>query len=166
VNRRSDVDVVARQVASITQVKQAERGLLWALVRDPTAGFGVLEELDSADLDGLATGPILEQARSLQGLPAESLPKTLIERLNEGEAGLVQEIGRQTHPPADPLDCVRALKRLRYVRERTEVQREIDRLQEQGATRHADEIVALWDRKKALVERIEALMDGVAPGSG
>jgi DNA primase len=163
---RSDVEVVARQVASLAKVKQAERGLLWALVRDPKAGFGALEELDPADLDGLATGPIIEQARSLQGLPAESLPNTLIERLNEGEVGLVQEIGRQTHPPADPLDCVRALKRLRYVRERTEVQREIDRLQEEGAARHADEIVALWDRKKALLERIEALMDGVAPGGG
>ena len=166
VDRRLDTDLVARQVASLSQVKQAERGLLWALVRDPKAGFGVLEELDSADLDGLATGQIIEQARSLQGLPPESLPDTLIERLNEGEAGLVQEIGRQSHPPADPIDCVRALKRLRYVRERTEVQREIDRLQEQGATRHADAIVALWDRKKVLLERIEALMDGVAPGGG
>ena len=166
VNRRSDADLVVRQVASLAQVKQAERGLLWALVRDPKAGFGALEELDQADLDGLATGPIIEQARSLQGLPEDSLPKTLIERLNEGEAGLVQEIGRQSHSPADPLDCVRALKRLRYVRERTEVQREIDRLQEQGATRHADEIVALWDRKKVLLERIEALMEDVAPSSG
>jgi DNA primase len=166
VDRRLDTQLVARQVASLSQVKQAERGLLWALVRDPKAGFGVLEELDPADLDGLATGPIIEQARSLQGLPPESLPDTLIERLNEGEAGLVQEIGRQSHPPADPIDCVRALKRLRYVRERTEVQREIDRLQEQGATRHADAIVALWDRKKVLLERIEALMEGATPGGG
>ncbi len=45
-------------------------------------------------------------------------------------------------------------------RERTEVQREIDRLQEQGAARFADQIVALWDKKKALVHRIEALVDG------
>ena len=102
VNRRSDADLVVRQVASLAQVKQAERGLLWALVRDPQAGFGALEELDQADLDGLATGPIIEQARSLQGIPEDSLPKTLIERLNEGEAGLVQEIGRQSHSPADP----------------------------------------------------------------
>ena len=153
------VDTVTRQVASLGQVKPAERGLLWALVRDPQAGFGALTELETADLDGLATGPIINQARSLQGWPEASLPDTLIERLNEGEAGLVQEIGRQSHPPAEPVDCVRALKRLRYVRERTEVQREIDRLQELGAARHADEIVALWDRKRALVQQIEALME-------
>ena len=160
VNRQVSADVVARQVASLGQVKQAERGLLWALVRDPRAGLSALAELEPADLDGLATGPIIEQARSLQESPADSLPETLIERLNEGEAGLVQEIGRQSHPPAEPVDCVRALKRLRYVRERTEVQREIDRLQEQGAARFADQIVALWDKKKALVQRIEALVDG------
>jgi DNA primase len=160
VNRQTGVDVVTRRVASLGQIKPAERGLLWALLRDPGAGFGAVAELEPADWDGLATGPIIEQARSLQGWPTDSLPTTLIERLNEGEAGLVQEIGRQTHPPAEPVECVRALKRLRYVRERTEVQREIDRLQEPGATRHADQIVALWDRKKALVQRIEALIDG------
>ena len=159
VNRQGVAEVVSRQVPVLGQVKPAERGLLWALVRDPKAGFGALSGLETADLDGLTTGPIIEQARSLQGWPSESLPETLIERLNEGEAGLVQEIGRQPHPPAEPVDCVRALKRLRYVRERTEVQRQIDRLQEDGAARHADEIVALWDRKKALVQRIEALID-------
>ena len=34
---------------------------------------------------------------------------------------------------APPLDCVRALKRLRCERERAAIQREIDRLQELGA---------------------------------
>jgi DNA primase len=149
---------VTRQVMSLGQVKQAERGLVWALVRDPRAGLGALAELEPADLDGLATGPIIEQARSLQGWPADSLPEALIERLNEGEAGLVQEIGRQPHPPAQPEDCVRELRRLRYVRERTELQREIDRLQEEGASRHGDELVALLTRKQALVEQIDALV--------
>ena len=166
VNRQAGSDVLARQVASLGEVKPAERGLLWALVRDPRAGFGAVADLDQADLDGLATGPIIEQARSLQGSPPDSLPETLIERLNEGEAGLIREIGRQPHPPAEPVDCVRALKRLRYVRERTEVQREIDRLQEQGAAGHADAIVALWDRKKALVQRIEALVDSADAADG
>ena len=159
VKRQVGPEVVSRQVSSLSEMKPAERGLLWALMRDPEAGWAALRELDAADLDGLATAPVLDQARSLQGWPADSLPKTLVERLNEGEAGLLQEIGRQTHPPADAVECVRALKRLRYVRERTEVQREIDRLQEQGATGHADEIVALWHRKKALVQRIEALAE-------
>jgi DNA primase len=162
VNRQSGTDVLARQVLSLGQVKQAERGLVWALLRDPGVGFGAVAELEAADLDGLVTGPIIEQARSLQGWPSDALPETLIERLSEGEAGLVHEIGRQTQPPAEPVDCVRALKRLRYVRERAEVQREIDRLQEQGGAGHGDKIVALWERKKALVQRIEALVDGVS----
>ena len=162
VNRQGGGDLVARQVVSLGEVKHAEKGLVWALLREPRAGWDALAELEPEDLDGLATGPIIEQARSLQGWPADSLPEALIERLNEGEAGLVHEIGRQPHPPAQPEDCVRELRRLRYVRERTELQREIDRLQEEGASRHADRIVALLDRKKALVQRIEALVCGAS----
>jgi len=52
---------------------------------------------------------------------------------------------------------VLALKRRRFDRERAEVQREIDRLQEQGGPRVDDEIVSLWTRKKDLLRRIEAL---------
>jgi hypothetical protein len=49
---------------------------------------------------------------------------------------------------------VKAIKRLRYSRERAAVQREIDRLQEEGAATHETEIVALWDRKKTLLQLI------------
>jgi DNA primase len=158
VNRQGGGDLIARQVLSLGQVKQAERGLVWALVRDPKAGLDALSELEPADLDGLTTGPIIEQARSLQGWPTNSLPEALIERLNEGEAGLVHEISRQPHPPAlKPGDCVSELRRLRLVRERTELQREIDRLQEEGAQGSGDEIRALLDRKHALAQRIDAL---------
>jgi hypothetical protein len=52
---------------------------------------------------------------------------------------------------------------LRYVRERTELQREIDRLQEEGAIRHGDAIQALLDRKHALAQRIDSLgSEGIA----
>ena len=71
----------------------------------------------------------------------------------------MDEICRQDSAPADPADCVRALKRIRFDRERAGVQREIDRLQEQGAGSGVDDqIVALWDKKKDLLQRIEALM--------
>jgi phage host-nuclease inhibitor protein Gam len=52
---------------------------------------------------------------------------------------------------------VKALKRLRYERERGDLQREIDRLQELGAAQHDAEITALWARKKDLLTRIESL---------
>jgi hypothetical protein len=116
-----------------------------------------MAELDSEDLDGLASAPILAQARSLQGLPAASLPESLLERLNKGEVGLIEEISRQSQAPADPADCIRTLKRLRYDRERAEVQREIDRLQETGLAGH--EMDSLLRRKHDLLYRIEALID-------
>ena len=117
-------------------------------------GAGAVAELERDDLVGLATEPILEQARALQEWPAEALPHTLLERLSSMEARLVEEIGRQTHAPGPPLDCVKAIKRMRYTRERAAVQREIDRLQEAGAATHESEIVALWDRKKTLLQLI------------
>jgi DNA primase len=149
-----------RRLAPLGQVKPAEKGLIWALIHTPATGADALAELEPQDIEQLPTKGILDQARSLQGLPAASLPETLIERLNSGEAALVQEIGRQPQPPADPADCARALKRLRYDRERADVQRQIDRLQEEGAARHEDAIVSLWDRKKTLLRKIETLMDG------
>jgi hypothetical protein len=49
------------------------------------------------------------------------------------------------------------LRRLRFERERSAVQREIDRLQEEGATRHEAQIDALWARKKDLLDRLHEL---------
>lgn len=149
-----------RRLPPLSAVKPAERGLIWAVLREPEAGVAALAELEDGDLDGLASGPILQQARSLQGWPLDSLPRTLLERLSRKEAELVDEIGRQPSAPADPSDCVKALKKLRFDRERADVQREIDRLQEQGAAHYDDQIVALWARKRDLLHRIEALMGG------
>jgi len=157
VQRQTSVEDVQRRVPNLGQVKVAERGLIWALMHQPDAGCSALQTLDPADLDGLATREILRQAQSLQGWPAESLPEALIERLSTAEASLVQDVARQAGAPADAADCVRTLKCLRYDRERADVQREIDRLQEAGAARHEDEIVALWERKKDLLHRMETL---------
>jgi hypothetical protein len=57
--------------------------------------------------------------------------------------------------PAGPADCARAIKRLRWERERAAIQREIDRLQQLGANQHGSEIDNLWQRKKDLLHRIE-----------
>jgi DNA primase len=157
VKRETSVPALDKLRVGLEQVKTAERGLIWALMHNPAAGQTAMAELDPEDLEGLATRWILEQARSLQEWPAGSIPQTLLERLNEMETQVVQDIGRQPHPPGEPLDCVRALKRLRYTRERADVQREIDQLQRDGGANHEREIVALWDRKIALLQRIESL---------
>jgi hypothetical protein len=147
----------ARGLRLVGEVKPAERALIWALLHQPGAALGAMDELEAGDLDGLATGGILSVARSMAGFPADALPNSLLERLSTGEVQLVERIGAQTGPAAPADDCVRALKRLRYERERAEVQREIDRLQELGAAAHDAEITALWARKKDLLTRIEAL---------
>ena len=157
VQRQTSVVDLERRAPAIGQIKVAERGLIWALINDPAGAVGALVELEESDLDGLGTREILRQAQSLQGWPPGALPDGLVERLTMGEAALVREIASQTGAPAEAGDCVRTLKRLRYDRERAEVQREIDRLQEAGAAAHDHEIVALWERKKHLLQQIEGL---------
>ena len=56
---------------------------------------------------------------------------------------------------------MKAVKRLRYTR-CAAVQREIDRLQEAGAATHETEIVALWDRKKTLLQLIAGIISGIS----
>jgi DNA primase len=156
VQRETVVD--RRHVASAGQVKTFEKGLIWALVRDPAAGFGALASLDSADLTGLATGPILEQARSLQGWPTEGLPQALLERLSTQEAGLVAEITAQPEPPVRvPADCVAELRRLQLARERAEIQRQMDRLLAEGTPSHDARINELGMRQLALKQRMDSL---------
>jgi len=89
--------------------------------------------------------------------PAEHLPETLLERLNKEEADLVTEVGLAPTRPAPAEACVQALKRLRYERERAEVQREIDRLQQSGTAGDDARIDALWRQKIDLSQRIEAM---------
>jgi DNA primase len=158
VQKQTDLSEIERRLARPGQVKPAESGLIWALVHTPGAALEALAQAEPGDFNGLGSRAILEQARSLQDWPTRALPEALFERLNKQEVSLVEDIARHKQSPGDPAECVRALKRLRYDRERADVQREIDRLQEAGAARHEHEIVALWDRKKALVQRIEALI--------
>jgi DNA primase len=150
--------VERRHVPPVGQVKTFERGLIWALVRDPAAGFGALAGLETTDLSELATGPILEQARSLQGWPIEGLPQALLERLNTQEAGLVAEISAQPAPPVlVPADCVAELRRLQLARERADLQRQMDRLLEQGIPNDDARINELGMRQLTLKQQIDAL---------
>jgi DNA primase len=154
--------VEERTLVSLEQVKPVERGLIWVLMRDTAATVEAFAELEEGDLDHLATSGILKQAQSLLGFPPAALPATLIERLSMGEAALVEEVCRQDRAPAAAADCVITLKKLRLERERAEAQREIARLQEQGAAGADARINALGLTMKDLSQRIEALME-IAP---
>jgi DNA primase len=153
--------VEARQLPAIGTLKDAERGLIWALMKDPANGMAAVAALEDEDLEGWGSREILRQARSLQGWPAESLPEALIERLTSGEAALVRQISAPAVAPAHvPAHCVAEFRRRRLVRERSDVKREIIRLQEQGPAADEARMNALLVRMGDLSRQIESL-----PGS-
>jgi DNA primase len=148
-----------RTLPAVGQFKPAERGLIWAIMKDPAAAAPALAELEDGDLDGLSGGGIVQQARSLQAWPADSIPRTLLERLSKGETSVIDEICRQASPPAGALDCVRALKKLRVERELADLQRELSRVQEQGSAADGGRMDTLLVRKQALLQRRESLIE-------
>jgi hypothetical protein len=139
-------------------VRPGEQGLLWALVHRPVEGLAAVALLDDEDLEGLVTGPMFKLAASLADMPPDVLPTLLRERLSEGEGALLERAAAPEASTAPPGECVNALKRLRYDRERAAVQEEIDRLQEAGGD-EAGQFAALWDRKQALSRKLEQLLD-------
>ena len=158
VQRQTTVE--ERKVPSVGHIKSAEKALIWGIMKDSAAAVPALHDLDDADLDGLPTEGILRQARSLQGWPVDAIPRTLVERLTRGEAGLVEEICRQPSPPALTVAyCVMTLKKLRVERELAETQRELDRLQEQGTSGDGGLIDTVLLKKQQLVARRESLRE-------
>src|SRR5262245_34863488 len=155
VGKRTSVST--RELPSFGELKQAEKALIWGLIHNTGEALGAFAGLDVVDLEGLAGRQVLEMARSLHDEPLELLPSTLLQRLSTVNAQLVTSIAATATSPAPPAECVRALKRLRWERERATIRREIDRLQELGATQHGIEIDNLWQRKKDLLLRIEDL---------
>jgi DNA primase len=150
-------ELTTRELPSLGQLKYAEKGLIWAIVHNSAESLHALSSLDHDDLQNLAGREIFEVARSLHDEPPDRLPSALLQRLSTVSAQLVTSIAASPTPPAPPLECIHALKRVRWERERAAIQREIDRLQEIGAGQHGNEIDALWQKKKDLLHRIEQL---------
>jgi len=101
---------------------------------------------------------VLDLARKLNEDRGFS-PSVFLERLNMVEAQLVTAVASESEPPVhDVENCARNIRRLRYEREQAALQREIDRLQQLGATQHLDQIDALWARRLDLIQRIQGLI--------
>jgi hypothetical protein len=149
--------VTNRELPATGQLKHAEKALIWSLIHNTDQALEALADLDPEDLEELAGREILEMARSLQKEPSGLLPTALLQRLSTVNAQLVTSIAATPISTAPPAGCVRAIKRLRWERERAAIQREIDRLQQLGATQYGQEIDTLWQRKKNLLHRIEEL---------
>jgi DNA primase len=154
-NRRTVV--ASTELAPAGPLKHAEKALVWAIFHNTAEALEAIAALDGEDLEQLAGREIFELARKLQQEPLDRLPSALLQRLSTVNAQLVTSIAATASSPAPPADCARALKRLRCERERATIQREIDRLQQLGATQHGHEINSLWQRKKDLLHRIEEL---------
>jgi DNA primase len=150
-------ELTSREMPAFGQLKDAEKGLIWSFIHNTKEAFGALDTLDGEDFEGLAGREILEMAQSLQKGPLNLIPSTLLQRLSTVNAQLVTSIAAAASPPAPPLECARALKRLRLERDRAAIQREIHGLQELGAAKHEREIEALWLKKKDLMRRLEEL---------
>jgi DNA primase len=147
--------LTARELPSFGQVRPAEKGLIWALFHDMAAAHEAMADLDAEDVATLLTRRILELARGLHQSAADDVPSALLARLNMEEARLVSGIAAQPAAPAPVAECVAALKRQRYERERSELQARIDALQ--SAAGDDAEMAVLAQRKMELVRRIEQL---------
>ena len=149
--------VTTREMPATGRLKHAEEALIWSLIHNTREALDAIADLDAEDLQELAGRSILEVARSLHEEPVDLLPTALLQRLSTVNAQLVTSIAATSISTAPPAGCVRAIKRLRWERERAAIQREIDRLQQLGAHQHGQEIDTLWQRKKSLLHRIEDL---------
>jgi DNA primase len=151
-------------LAGSSDLMAAERDLLAGLMSEPASAMDALSELDDDDLLGSSVKHIVWLARDLARELAqrqtvqvpEAIPGMLLERLSEEEIALVTGIAARIQRPAPAMDCIKTLRLRRYERERADVQRQIDRLQERGGA-DSDEIVRLWTRKRSLMTEIEAL---------
>ena len=150
--------VTSRELPSFGQVTKAEKGLIWLLIHDPQPALDALAGLDEDDFEGLAGRGVLDLARKLNEDRGFS-PSSLLERLTMAEANLVTAVASEREPHVHEAEgCARIIRRLRCEREHAAIQREIDRLQELGATQHGNEIDALWARKRDLLQRLEGLI--------
>jgi DNA primase len=153
--RRREAPAVA--VPPVARMTLAEQGLLWALMHRPVEGLAAVARLDPGDSEGLLAAPIYGLAASLADVPPDLLPGLLRERLNEGERALLDRAAGAEAPVAPAADCVTTLRRRRYDRERAAIQDEIDRLQDRSATADDQVLSSLWERKKAILKRLEEL---------
>jgi len=136
-------------------VRKAEKGLIWELVHHPATAIAALRGLELDDLKGLSTENLLRTARELN-VRDEDVPSALMERLSTQEAELLASVAAEPSPPAVLPDlCVLAIKYVRLERELAEVQRELNRLQNQGDSGNA--MMALLDKKQRMIRTLEAM---------
>ncbi len=115
-----------RTSPAATHLTETERGLLWAILHTPEDVAKVLQSLQEADLEGLASEQVLRKACELAWGDPSVLPNALMERLTEREARMLAQAGTERQAPVTDLKaCAEALQRDRMKRELAEIDREI-----------------------------------------
>jgi DNA primase len=142
--------------AGIGLATKAEKGLIWLLVHDPGKALAALDDLEEADLVGLASSSVLDLAKNLKENNKFSPTLFLDQSLSEAPyiTGIASESEAHVH---DAAECVRELKRRRYSREMAAVQQEIDRLQQSGASDAPGQQEKLLSKKYELIQKLQAL---------
>ena len=147
-----------RLSSSFGNVTKAEKGLIWWLIHEPGPALAALDSLEPGEIEGLASRSVLDLARELNENRGFS-PSVLLERLSTVEAQLVTGIASEREPHVnDAESCAQIIRRMRCEREHAAIQREIDHLQELGASEHSHRIDALWAQKHELLRRLEGLI--------
>ena len=164
-------DLLARLEARVHPVRPAVPRLVVGHALRPTeVAFGQARmgrragqpEPGADDVRGLASERILLAIMELAGEAPETVPGLLLARLSEKEGRLLTALASRVSQelrgqlPAAPRVCVQTLKSLRLERERAQIQREIDELEQRGPGTGA-ELDALLRQKVAVLSRIAAL---------
>jgi DNA primase len=122
---------------SRAQLTEAERDLLAQLLATPAEAADAITGLEPADLVGLPSRSLLEAAQALardertQGRTG-TLASRLLAELAEADVAFLTGLSAQVTKPAPVADCIRVLKDRRSGRERQEIQRQIDAIQQSG----------------------------------
>jgi DNA primase len=142
--------------AGISLVTKAEKGLIWLLVHDPGKALAALDDLEPADLEGLASRSVLDLAKELK--ENNKFSPTLFLDHSLSKAPYITGIASESEAHVnDATECVRELKRRRYTREVAAVQQEIDRLQQRGAPDAPGRLEELLLKKYELIQTLQAL---------
>ncbi len=153
VNRQTTV--TTRELPSFGQLKDAEKALIWGLIHNTKVAVQALAELDEDDLETLAGRHVLELAPSLHDRAIGSLTLDAVAASKYGGRPARDENCSCREIASSPAECVRALKRLRWERERAAIKREIDRLQELGVREYGHEIDTLSRRLLAVAVQLD-----------